>query len=306
MLLFIFVLLLLSSCTSITEPAGPVYLSEVYDYVYAPGQHAHLAQPTDTQFVTGNPDLHEGWLYLGGFGGYVVAGFPRDIINEEGADFEVFALKGAAPEPAVVFVMSDVNGNNRPDDTWYELKGNLLSESKRNYTVTYYKPTAAGVNVSRQDSVVKVIVTEPGKLVAPSSLNDIRWEDSENVSGELFSFFGTTNSSSWWWPYTSATSISFTGTRLPDAYENQPVGGADFWVVPDGRFQWGYAENNHGTDYVARSGSNQLDISNAVDANGQHVQLTSIRFIKIQSAILQQAGQINEVSPEIRGARSLR
>lgn len=271
----VFVLLLsVVSCTPDPEPAGPVYLSEVFDYVYGPGQHASLAQPLDTQYITGNPEHHEGWLYLGGFGGYVVAGFPREILNDEGPDFEVIALKGAAPEPAIVFVMTDANGNGRPDDTWYELKGSLANESKRNYTISYFKPATAGEN--------------------------IRWEDSEGASGELKSYFGGEKSGGWWWPHTSTSSISFTGTLLPAIYENED----GVWKVPANRVQWGYAENNSGTDYDAKSGSNGLDISNAIDAEGKPVNLASIRFLKIQSAVLQQAGQTNEVSPEIRGARS--
>lgn len=272
--------LLLPSCTPEPEPTGPVYLSEVFDYVYAPGQHASNVQPMDTQYVTGDPALHDGWLSLGGFGGYVVAGFPRDIVNEEGADFEVFALKGAAPEPAVVYVMGDANKNGRPDDEWYELKGSQFEASNRNYSLTYFKASSPNEN--------------------------IRWTDSEGAKGEIYSYFGSPNSSGWWWSHTASESITFPGTRLPDAYVNQPVGDADFWSVPPDRFQWGYAENNQGTDYDARAGSNLLDISNAVDAHGQTVQLAAIRFIKIQTAVFQQAGQTNEVSAEIRGARSLR
>jgi hypothetical protein len=267
-------------CTPEEEPLGPVFLSEVFEYVYAPGQHAQLALPTDTQFVTGDPATKEGFLYLGGFGGYVVAGFPRDVVDGEGADFEVFALVGAAPEPAVVYVMMDANKNGRPDDTWYELKGNLFEESKRNYSVTYTK--------------------------SQSTEGNIQWTDSDGASGELRSSYGALNSAAWWWPYTSTNTITFNGTRLPDAYVNQSSNGADNWVVPEGKFQWGYAENNKGTDYDSNSGSNQLDISNAVDAEGQAVKLVSIRFIKIQTAVFQQNGQINEVSAEIRGARSLR
>ncbi|MCE1155963.1 MAG: hypothetical protein LWW91_07575 [Bacteroidales bacterium] len=278
MFLLFAVLLMVVSCKPDPEPAAPVYLSEVFEYVYGPGQHASLAQPLDTQYLTGNPEHHDGWLYLGGYGGYVVAGFPREIKNEEGPDFEVIAMKGAAPEPAVVFVMTDANGNGRPDDSWYELKGSLTDETLRNYTVTYFKPAA--------------------------STENIRWEDSEGGSGELKSFFGAAHSAGWWWPHSTSGTVTFTGSRLPAIYENNPANGGDFWSVPANRVQWGYAENNQGTDYDASSGSNWLDISNAVDAAGNPVQLASIRFLKIQSAVFQQAGQTNEVSPEIRGARS--
>lgn len=280
--LFFFVFFLFSACTPEETPDGPVYLSEVIEYVYGPGQHAKLALPTDTGFITGNPQLHDGWLYLGGWGGYVVAAFPRDVLNEEGADLEIFAMPGAAPEPAVVFVMSDDNGNNRPDEKWYELKGSLYDESLRNYTLTYFKPS--------------------------SETGNIRWEDSEGATGELRSYFGSTNSAGWWWPSNvDSESVTFTGTLLPAIYENSSSDeGPGYWAVPEGRLGWGYAENNSGSDYDVSRHSNHLDISNAIDEDGKHVQLSAIRFLKIQSAVLQQAGQTNEVSPEIRGARSLR
>jgi hypothetical protein len=277
-LFFSFFFLLSCNPTEVEETDGMVFLSQVFEYVYAPGQHAPSALPSDIQYVIGDPELHEAWLYLGGFGGYVVAGFPRDILNEEGPDFEVFALKGAAPEPAIVYVMADENANGLPDDTWYELLGNLAEHSQRNYNVTYYKAENA----------------------------NIHWKDSNGQTGELQSYFGGAVSAHWWWPHTLSDSITFFGTRLPDVYENHPVNGIDYWLVPPGLLEWGYAENNHGNDYDSRRGSNSLDIGNAVDSAGNPVHLYSIRFIKIQTAVLQQAGQINEVSAEIRGARSLR
>ena len=39
---------------------------------------------------------------------------------------------------------------------------------------------------------------------------------------------------------------------------------------------------------------------------GNAIKLPSIRFIKIQTAVFQQAGWLNEVSTEVRGAKDLR
>lgn len=264
----------------IEEEDTTVYLSEVFEYVYGPGQHAAQAKSTDTQFIIGNPAKHSGWLYLGGFGGYVVAGFSANIPNLEGADFEVFALPGAGPEPAVVSVMSDDNNDGLPNETWYELKGSQFENSQRKYTVTYYKALSDKVNIT--------------------------WSDSESNTGELKAGFGANNTSAWWWSETLTETVTFHGTRLPDAYEYNQVGEMSNWTVSEGRFEWGYAENKSGTDFNPQSNSNRLDISNAVDVNGNSVHLDHIRFIKIQSAVLQQAGWLNEVSPEIRGAGGLR
>jgi hypothetical protein len=84
------------------------------------------------------------------------------------------------------------------------------------------------------------------------------------------------------------------------------VDGVSTWTVQEGQFDWGYAENRIGADFDSKAYSNRLDISNAVDADGNPVQLDHIRFIKVQSAVLQQAGWLNEISPEIRGAGGLR
>ena len=273
------------SCKGSDEPLATdnnsAYISQVFEYVYGPGQHAQLAVPTDTTFFIGKPSDNEGWLFLGGFGGYVVAGFNHNVVNGNGDDFEVFALRGSSPEPAVVYVMSDDNGDGKPNETWYELKGNQDSASIRNYWVRYYKAANDSANTT--------------------------WKDSKGNRGELISGFGAKYSNGWWWPYYNASdSITLFGTRLPDSYENQSSNGAQYWVVPKDKFTWGYAENMYGTDFDTSVGANKLDISNAIDADGRSVNLVSIRFIKIQTGVFQQAGWTNEVSSEVKGAKDLR
>ncbi|MDO9152881.1 MAG: hypothetical protein Q7U47_04100 [Paludibacter sp.] len=268
------------SCTNpdIHKPSD--YITDVFEYVYAPGQHAQLVNSTNIQYFKGNPALHSGWLYLGGFGGYVIAGFDHNILNHEGFDFEVYSLKGAVPEPAVVYVMQDVNGDGLPNETWYELKGNQYGNSKQNYWVRYYKAKTDSANIT--------------------------WLDSDNKQGELISGYGAKYTSGWWSKSVTTDSITLHGTRLPDAYDNNPINGTPYWTVPIDRFKWGYAENNFGTDYDAALGSNKLDISNAVDIDGKLVNLSDIRFIKVQTGVFQQAGWLNEVSSEVRGAKELK
>ncbi|MDD3321049.1 MAG: hypothetical protein PHS59_06355 [Paludibacter sp.] len=268
------------SCKQNEPETSSAYLSEVFDYVYAPGQHSKLANESDKNYIVGDPAESEGWLYLGGFGGYVVAGFDHDVTNGAGEDFEIFPLSGASPEPAVVYVMPDYNKDGYPNETWYELEGNQVDNSMRNYSVTYFKATTDSSN--------------------------IKWKDSEGNSGELISGFGNSYSSKWWWPYSINDSITFTGTRLPDSYINNSTTDVPSWIVPENLFVWGYAENNSGTDYDSDAKANKLDISNAIDENGKAVNLSSIRFIKIQTGVFQQAGQLNEVSSEITGAKDLR
>jgi hypothetical protein len=186
-------------------------------------------------------------------------------------------LKGAGPEPAVVYVMEDVNGDGIPNEIWYELKGNQYENADVDYQLTYYKPDSATAN--------------------------IRWKDNRGASGELKPGYGSLFSSTWWWSETKTDSINFHGTLLPDAYDKSQMNGVDYWSVPVSRFEWGYAENQFGTDFDSEKGVNKLDISNAVDIKGNFISLASVRFIKIQSAVFQIAGMTNEVSSEIRGAR---
>lgn len=273
----IFLILNLTSCEkSKDEVISVIYLTEVFEYQYAPGQHAQIAKPTDAANIIGSPLCSTGWLYLGGWGGYVIAGFEHNVINKEGYDFEIFALPGASPEPAIVYVMQDENSDGKPNDTWYELKGNQFENSKRNYWVRYYKAFSDSANIT--------------------------WKDCEGNTGELIAGFGTKYTASWWWKYYENDSITFYGTRLPDAYVNN----GSQWEVPVDRFTWGYAENNYGNDYDQLANANQLDISNAVDSSGRPVNLPHIRFIKIQTGVFQRAGQLNEISSEICGARELK
>ena len=280
--LFVFLMIIaLTSCSWFQEPVkSSAYITQVFDYVYAPGQHALLAKKTDSSNFIGEPTSDKGFLYLGGFGGYVVAGFDHNVTNGDSFDFEVFALKSASPEPGIVYVMSDTNGNGLPDETWYELKGNQFSNSKRNYWVRYNKAVSDSTNIT--------------------------WKDSEGKSGELKSGYGSKYSAKWWWHATTNDSITFYGTRLPDSYLNTSTTSTQNWVVPQTLFTWGYAKNLYGTDYDSDLGANKFDISNAVDSMGKAVNLPHIRFIKIQTAVFQQAGWLNEVSTEVRGAKDLR
>jgi len=285
MSVFLFFLSLFISCESPIIPDEKVedlsmYITDVFEYIYAPGQHAQNRNSEEKDKFIGKPDVD---LYLGGFGGYVVAGFDHNVPNVEGEyDFEIFSA-GASPEPAIVYVMCDENNDGLPNETWYELKGSEHNnpETIRNYSLTYYK--------------------------AKSDSANIFWKDSQGNAGELMSDYSGRYTSNWWWNEIKTDSITLTGTRLPDAYINQPSENVpQNWIVPNSLFAWGYAENNRSEiDYDKTNKSNKFDISNAIDENGNHFKLEHIRFIKVQTAIFQRAGWLNEVSSEVKGARSL-
>jgi hypothetical protein len=258
------------------------YITSVFDYRYGPGQHASLI-PSDSKandFI-GHPWIgSKQYTSLGGWGGYIVAGFDHTIKNVSGADFAIFTQPGAASEPGIVNVMSDTNNDGIPNDgDWYEIKGSEYNnpETIHDYEVTYYKPLANG---------------------------NVTWKDNKGGNGELKPVF---DSLSWWWSgYGNKLEMIFSGSKLPDAYKNNSTQiGNENWIVRSGIFTSGYAECYNNADYINSLKANAFDISNAINKAGNPVNLTGFTFIKVQSGVFQVAGWLNEISTEISGAVDL-
>jgi len=258
------------------------YITKVFDYQYGPGQHASLI-PADwkgTDFVGEPWTGTKKYTSLGGWGGYIVAGFDHTVKNGDGADFAVFTQPGAGSEPGVVFVMNDANNDGIPNDgEWAEIKGSEYNnpETIHDYKVTYYKPAGSG---------------------------NVTWKDNKGGSGELVPVF---ESASWWWSgYGNKTEVAFDGVKLPNAYTNiSTQTDSQNWAVRTGMFTYGYAECYNNLDYNNSLKANLFDISNAVDKSGNKFNLTGISFIKVQSGVFQIAGWLNEVSTEVSGAVDL-
>ena len=260
------------------------YVTKVFDYLYAPGQEASLI-PADwkgSDFI-GQPGTgSKTYTSLGGWGGYIIAGFDHTIKNGAGADFAVIVPPGFFVEPAVVYVMYDANNDGIPNDgEWTEIKGSEYNnaETVHNYQVTYYKPVANG----------------DGNVI---------WKDNQGNNGELIPGYGT---ASWWWNgYGTRTEVVFTGEKLPNAYSNiSTQAGVQNWEELPGLFTFGYAKCYLDLDWNVSLNANLFDISNAVDQSGNPVNLPGITFIKVQSGVFQIAGWLNEISPEVSGAVDL-
>lgn len=258
------------------------YITKVFDYKYGPGQHASLI-PSNWK---GDDFIGQLWTgvkiftSLGGWGGYIIAGFDHTVKNNDGADFAIFTQPGAGSEPAVVFVMNDINNNGVPDDgEWLEIKGSEYNhpETIHDYQVTYYKPVGNG---------------------------NIVWKDNKGNSAELKPVFETP---SWWWSgYSNNTEVVFSGVKLPNAYKNISTQAySENWVVRPGMFTYGYAECYNNLDYNNSLKANIFDISNAVDKAGNKINLAGINFVKVQSGVFQVAGWLNEISTEVSGAVDL-
>jgi hypothetical protein len=84
-----------------------------------------------------------GWS-LSNIGGYLTTGFDHSVEKRpEGKELVIWGNSGGFfSEPGVVWVMQDSNGNGRPDDMWYELKGSQYNSpmGKRRYAITFFKP----------------------------------------------------------------------------------------------------------------------------------------------------------------------
>lgn len=248
-------------------------IDTIFDYEYAPGQHAlNYAKGDDGSDFKGT-SASSAYILLGGWGGHVDAGFDHSIYNIGGYDFGVFSQPGSGNEPGIVYVMQDANNNGAPDDTWYELAGSETDSSGyiRGYEVTYYKP---GTAKNGNTSVVS-------------------WKDNQGN-------FDTLVYARWW--DDTKDSVTFTGTKLPDNKYN--VSGS-YWNDISGRFTYGYAENYSGDDYKSSGKYNQFDISDAIDSEGNPVELSYIDFIKVQTGCFFEAGWLGEVSTEVSGAIDL-
>ena len=131
-----------------TETSGAGF-DRIYAYTPAPGQFVNagpetIATPGQACEYAQRQMAGGGYVSLGAFGGYIVAGFDHSV--DASADGYELAVGGnsfdTSSEPGVVWVMQDENGDGLPNDTWYELRGSEYDDpaTVHGYAVTYYPP----------------------------------------------------------------------------------------------------------------------------------------------------------------------
>lgn len=284
---------------ALSAGANSPFISEVFEYVPAPGQFIHLIpEVTDDmsreQVIEAAArqlvgDERPGMVSLGAFGGYIVFGFDHPIANVEGEyDFKIYgnAIKSlgsgvdTSAEPGIVMVSVDTNGNGIPDDEWFELRGSAHDNALANFTIRYSRPSQ----------------TETSENIAWTS------NDPDSPSGIIT--LNDFHSQSYWPGWIEGDVIEFSGTRLPGNARNDN----GTWVLSP--FDWGYADNR--PDFVNVNGNMEpnpeapgFNIDNAVDADGNSVRLTAIDFVKVYTAVNQTCDFLGETSTEICGARDL-
>lgn len=280
------------------------YISEVFDFRPAVGQFTNEIP----QYLSGNTPadlINEAkkaligskstLISLGGFGGYVVVGFDHTIPNGNGRDFKVLGNafwgndtndgRSGSCEPGIIMVAYDRNKNGKPDENeWYEIAGSeyFKNTTIKNYTITYFKPDPNKAAVA-------------GNEFWQTDVEYIKWQD--NLGNIGYKSKITFHNQSYYPLWIADASYSLTGTKIKDNFYDQS-GDGSYWQGKS--YEFGYADNAPNNE----EGSN-IDISWAVDKNGNYVKLPGIDFIKIYTAINQEAGWLGEVSTEVSGAYDL-
>ena len=132
-----------------------MYANQLFEYTPAPGQFINVS-PGNLASAKTVLGVKNGLVTLGAFGGSIVLGFEEPVLNKEGDDLVIYSNAFANfAEPGVVWVMEDVNGNGKPDDTWYEIKGSEFGKEgyMRDYTVTYTKPDLETAEIPWKDNL---------------------------------------------------------------------------------------------------------------------------------------------------------
>lgn len=265
-------------------PSSVEQWNMVYEYTPAPGQFINDVKSggfTGEELTAADAVAYaerrmqaKQFVSLGGFGGYIVVGFDHSIDNVVGYDLAIMgnAFEGSS-EPGVVWVMQDADGDGEPNDTWYELRGSETGKQGtiQNYSVTYYRPDGAG--------------------------KPVKWRDSEGAEGQI-DYLRAFHSQPYYYPsWIETDSYTLTGTRL-EARNYDKSGNGSYWVQPS--YDWGYVDNFSEQDYLAdMKVVNLFDFANAMDAEGNTVELTYVDFVKVQVACNTKSGGLGENSTEV-------
>ena len=266
--------------------------SKVFDYTPAPGQFINELKTGGFDGTQTTPEAaiayaeermrDENWVSLGGFGGYIVVGFDHSIANSGDYDFGVKGNSfNGSSEPGIVWVMQDENGNGEPDDTWYELAGSETGKATtiQNYAVTYYRPSGAGMPV--------------------------QWSDNLGNQG-VVDYLKQFHRQDFYYPlWIEEDSYTLTGTCL-EARNYDASGNGSYWV--NDKYDWGYSDNYSPVDRLTEEenfeggvNANHFKIENAIDCDGEPIELDYIDFVKVQVGVNAKSGWLGELSTEVCG-----
>lgn len=266
-------------------------VTKVLDFLPAPGQFVNdlpKYEKGDTQEIMNQKALKAisgdklSMVSLGGFGGYIVMGFDHTIPNKDGRrDFVVLgnAFKNSS-EPGIIMVAFDKNKNGKPDeDEWYEIAGSEYKNPKtiHDYEITFHKPSP--------------------ELDAQKGDFDkyIYFETNQGQKG--YKPKNQFHNQSYYPLWITDKKITFKGSKLPNN-TSDTSGNGTYWILPE--YEYGYVDNQVNSHIDAA-----IDINWAVDKNGNKVKLPGVDFIKVYTAMDQEAGWLGETSTEVAGVIDL-
>lgn len=155
-----FFVILMSVCSCAYACAQGAYINKVYEYRPAPGQFINTlpeyeSGDTEADMIRKVEEKIVGqvgstnYVCLGAWGGYVTFGFDHHLANVSGEyDLLVYGnafksgseqngIQLGSPEPGIIYVSWDENGDGLPNDTWYEIAGSMAAEANRSYELSY-------------------------------------------------------------------------------------------------------------------------------------------------------------------------
>jgi hypothetical protein len=218
------------------------------------------------QFAEGGTGA--GWS-LGTIGGYWI---------KSRAHKEVYTIKGNSfggwTEPGMVWFQEDLNGNNEPDEVWYEAHGAPSTADApitRRYSITFFK--ADDTSTPSSNSYGQV-------------LRGVYWADCKGRTGKINGgwphLYGAPN-------YDGAK-VTYTCTLFSD---DEKIN------IKSVAMQFKLPENRPFVDHAPPD--ENFYISNAVAADGSSVTLTNVRFVKVHTAVFKYGDTaFGEISTEIK------
>jgi hypothetical protein len=183
-------------------------------------------------------------------------------------------------EAGVVWVMEDKNGNQVPDEMWYELKGSdedpgsrYASLITRRYSITYFR-SADTESINDYGQIIRRVywVDSKGRTgIIPGG-----WPEDWGVSGD--------------W-------VTYTGTILRD---DGNIATGDYNGLSE---VGGYVDSFGGVGKWSSSETwDKFHVEDAIRADGTSISLNAVKFIKVQSAIHRYGGIFGDCSTEIKSA----
>jgi len=280
-----------ASTTVTVAETGKIYNSialSLIDFLPSPGYAMDDYEYTTKAevFERVQSDLTNGELIpLGTFGGYIATKFDHTVINTYGKrDFDIQMNTdggNAKITPVSIYVAYDANKNGVADENeWYEIAGSEYSKSTtvKNYEVTYHKPDPD-----------KEAVT--GAADWQFDTDYLKWSDNKNISGTI------TKTKKWrrynYYPQWLGDSYTMKGTKVNLPVKDVSDGQALNWNV--GTFEWGYGGIKDPT----------IDISWAVDKNGNKVHLPGIDFVKVYVPTFVELGYLDLLTNSFKQAQDL-